>query len=441
MGGSVLAARDAFAETLLEPLTGRDSSLLPTLDSIDGAVSGYVLDLVPIRLSSSASLDEPAHPRAPLPDETMTPLIRASLRYLPEQKPRLVTGASTPHEILRLIRSSGIDLFDSSWAQRAAADHGVALDFRFPVSRRIWSESQLPGFAQRSAALNLYKPCFAMDFSRLSDDLMSAWDAHQARNGENVVHFDKWAVANGDVLVCKCIACSPEAVEAPIVHSVVEIFNVGPSESPFEPSNTLHTEAMTATHSSPSRVPSRHFSRAYLHHLLHTHEMSAHTFLAAHNLAVLDAFFSGIRSTLAATVDFESPPSTEQSNTSAPAKTVFEKEVARFEHIYDEGLLWGTSPSHWSGDTAGAGPHRVYKDKAIGILEEAEKHWREVEYLRGKGRLKREKEAALVAATGNGGSEDGAVPAEDADAQLVAGAAWGEGVPGRVGFEAPSDES
>lgn len=123
LGGSVLAAREAFAESLLEPLTGRDASQLPTLESLDGAVSGYVLDLAPIRLSS-VSLGQPAHPRAPLPHGILTPLIHASLRYLPQQKPRLVTGVSTPHEILRLIRSSGIDLFDSNWAQ-LAAHHGV----------------------------------------------------------------------------------------------------------------------------------------------------------------------------------------------------------------------------------------------------------------------------------------------------------------------------
>ena len=67
--------------------------------------------------------------------------------------------------------------------------------------------------------------------------------------------------------------------------------------------------SQATTSSRPWQPPPRHFSRAYLHHLLHTHEMSAHTFLAAHNLAVLDAFFAGIRSTLVKSLDSEYLPS------------------------------------------------------------------------------------------------------------------------------------
>jgi len=51
---------------------GRDADLLPKLDSIDEAVSGYILDLAPTCLSSSVSLGQPAHPLALLPVETMT---------------------------------------------------------------------------------------------------------------------------------------------------------------------------------------------------------------------------------------------------------------------------------------------------------------------------------------------------------------------------------
>jgi hypothetical protein len=38
-----------------------------------------------------------------------------------------------------------------------------------------------------------------------------------------------------------------------------------------------------------------HYTRAYVHHLLHTYEMFAHALLALHNLAILDAFFAGMR--------------------------------------------------------------------------------------------------------------------------------------------------
>ena len=44
--------------------------------------------------------------------------------------------------------------------------------------------------------------------------------------------------------------------------------------------------------SSPQYKP--HFTRAYIHHLLHAHEMSAHALLAMHNIQVLSAFLSGI---------------------------------------------------------------------------------------------------------------------------------------------------
>ena len=401
LGGSVLAARGAFAESLTEPLIGRDADLLPTLDSIDEAVDGYVLDLVPIRLSSAVSPEQPAHPRAPLPDVTVIPLIHTSLQYLPERKPRLATGASTPHEILHLIRSSGIDLFDSSWAQRAA-DHGVALDFRFPVGEVLWAGSQLGGVSRRSAALNLYNPCFATDFSRLSDDLMSAWDVHQTQRGKEIGEL----ATENDVLVCRCIACSPETVPAPIVHSALGISKVDSVDDEIESFSTPHGADTATTSSRPWQPPPRHFSRAYLHHLLHTHEMSAHTFLAAHNLAVLDAFFAGIRSTLVKSFDSEYLPSAGHGG--APA-SIFEKEIARFEHIYDESLLWGTAHLHSSYNTADTKPCHPGGSIFTGILEEAEKHWREVEYLRGKGRFKREKEAARAAVMGKSDSHTGSM--------------------------------
>jgi len=289
----------------------------------------------------------------------------------------------------------------------------VALDFRFPVGNGLWSESQVCGFARQSTVLNLYDPRFATDFSRLSDDMMSAWDAHQAQRGKKV---DEDAVEKDDVLVCKCIACSPEVITAPIVHSDVDVSKGNSADGEIRSSNHRQSED-TMTTPSDTQSPPRHFSRAYLHHLLHTHEMSAHTFLTAHNLAVLDAFFSGIRSTMAKTHDSEAFFSKGQSDTSAPAKTLFEKEFARFAHIYDESLLWGTSHSDSSGNIA---PHHSAGKKTTGILEEAEQHWREVDYLRGKGRLKREKEAALVAATEDSGDTVGIEPAKEIGAELVA---------------------
>jgi queuine tRNA-ribosyltransferase len=76
--------------------------------------------------------------------------------------------------------------------------------------------------------------------------------------------------------------------------------------------------------------------------------MSAHTLLTLHNLAVLDAFFAGVRRVLA-----ERPPE------------AFSEEIARFEQSYDGKL---------------------------GVLAEARKDWTAVTLARGKGRMARERE-------------------------------------------------
>lgn len=392
LGGSVLAARDAFAESMLEPLTGRDADALPTFDSIDDAVDGYVLDLVPIRLSYPSSPTLQTRSRAPLPSETLTPLVHASLRYLPERKPRLVTGASTPHEILRLVASAGIDLFDSYWAQRAA-DRGVAFDFCFPVQEQssiATTESKLIG---KPSALNLYDEKFSMDFGRLSNDLTTPWDAYQtSTKTSNTVP----KAGNSNKLVCTCIACSPENIINPTVHSTFELANSATvtlqEGDRYQSGKTLPLE--------PKPIP--HYTRAYIHHLLHTHEMTAHTFLVAHNLAVLEAFFHGIRSVLSAGVDSNTTP-----ELTAQGKTLLEYEISRFERVYDERLLWG--PARAKKTSSESLVDEGSKDVLIGVLEEGERRWREVEDLRGKGRLKREKEAALLAgnAIGSGATLEG----------------------------------
>jgi hypothetical protein len=91
------------------------------------------------------------------------------------------------------------------------------------------------------------------------------------------------------------------------------------------------------------------YTRAYIHHLLHTHEMSSYTLLHLHNLAVVEEFFVSIRTILKRSCG------------------EFEKEVRRFYDVYDS---------------------------SMGVLEEARVRWREVEDARGKGRLKRERELA-----------------------------------------------
>ena len=74
--------------------------------------------------------------------------------------------------------------------------------------------------------------------------------------------------------------------------------------------------------------------------------MSAHALLVMHNLAVLDAFFAGVRGLIS----------------DAPEK--WEAEVLKFGEQYDETIV---------------------------IFERARASWKKVELARGKGRLAREK--------------------------------------------------
>jgi Queuine tRNA-ribosyltransferase len=131
-------------------------------------------------------------------------------------------------------------------------------------------------------------------------------------------------------LYCPCAACSPVSPVSQIQHSVVD----------------EHGKDITA--GTKFQPP---YTRVYLHHLLHTPEMSTHAFLAMHNLSILDAFFTGIR-----TVIEECGP------------TAFGDEVARFCECYDEKQI---------------------------MIDEARKDWKVVDLARGKGRLAREKKHEL----------------------------------------------
>jgi hypothetical protein len=115
-----------------------------------------------------------------------------------------------------------------------------------------------------------------------------------------------------------------------------------------------------------------HHTRAYIHHLLQTHEMSAHTLLAMHNLTVLDRFFGGVREVLGV---LGSSPSASGA-TPAEAEIEDEKmkkwteEVDRFCENYDE-------------------------MKSKQVFERARSDWKDVDRARGKGRLAREKEKQM----------------------------------------------
>lgn len=290
LGGSVSAAREALSDNLLEPLEGNLATSLLHLNTLDEGVSGYVLDLVPIRLSANSTTP------------STIDLLNTSLERLPQSKPRILTGLSSPHQILEHVLHCGIDLFDSAWAQRAA-DWGVALDFTFPIPTKNL-ETEVT--AKTQVGVNLYDEKYAMDFGGLRTTFGE-------ENSER----------------CPCIACTPMYNPNPIVHHVLD-----------EPAPIQQT----------SDIP--HTSRAYIHHLLHTHEMGSHAMLTSHNLSVLSSFFDGVRNVLT------SPDGD------------LEEEVQRFGRVYADPI----------------------DASEKGVLEEGRKRWEEVDLARGKGRMKREKE-------------------------------------------------
>ncbi|KDR82278.1 hypothetical protein GALMADRAFT_276768 [Galerina marginata CBS 339.88] len=312
-GGISLPARKAFSDSLLERLFGPEAEVIKPLHSLNEGVIGYTFDLVPLRQSLEATEKRTPRPSSPtdlnpvIPSHTeqIIPLLKASLSSLPETKLRLINSTESPHEVLHYISSVGIDLFDGHWAQRAA-DVGVALDFEFPV--RTTSGSK------RDIGHNLYDERYTLDFGPLADSFLGA-----------LAQVDSKSTP-----VCPCAACSPVSSPNRIFHGV----------------DTPEFSGESARDSDAGPIYRPSYTRAYIHHLLHTHEMSAHSFLAMHNLEVLDAFFAGIRAVIAERPD------------------TWSEEVLKFCEKYDEELV---------------------------VFDSAKISWKEVELARGKGRLAREK--------------------------------------------------
>jgi queuine tRNA-ribosyltransferase len=350
-GASSIPARRAFATSLVEKLFGPEAESIKPLQTLDEGVLGYTFDLVPIRLSlETAEKKYPNNPFHPPPEESLPPtpptttaksnstsstppsevnldpvipshtdqlsrLLQASLAPLPISKLRLVNTVQTPHEILRLISSVGVDLFDAHWAQRAA-DIGVALDFTFPAP----CSSATSSSDKHDIGHNLYSPIYTHDFSSFTPRTQ-----------------------------CPCNACSPLSPTTIINHTPDHPYESRPQPQP-QPAVIKHE------HEQPKRLkPS--YTRAYLHHLLRTHEMSAHSLLVMHNIAVLDMFFDGLRTVIQRDYLYEGAVGGRGEE--------WEREVKRFEEYYDETLV---------------------------VFEEAKTMWRDVDLARGKGRLAREKQ-------------------------------------------------
>ncbi|KAM5531807.1 hypothetical protein V8D89_014506 [Ganoderma adspersum] len=351
VGGIETNARSEFAERLSEPIEHKDApGLCPPLNTLDDGVAGYVFDLLPLHITLTVEASRSKGPSSfdddllhasdrqrssPETSTQLAELLRASLDPLPADKLRVINSPVSPHEILRLVRDVGVDLVDGFWAQRAA-DIGIALDFRFPAPHPPTSQSStrkaLPPLARKNGKLdlghNLFNPLYRHDHACLASSFLDGKSAELSLDPSS---------PSPPMPLCPCHACSPHSPAERMLHSPVD----------------GHAWADV----SPSALQPP-FARAYVHHLLHTHEMSAHSLLVMHNLSVLAAFLSGIGEVLA------------RGDT---ARDEFEREVAKFEATYDEGMtLW----------------------------DEAERMWLEVEHARGKGRLAREKEKQAASTIG-----------------------------------------
>ncbi|KAF9646442.1 tRNA-guanine transglycosylase [Thelephora ganbajun] len=330
VGGINPSARQAFSQALTETLFGAEAHRVKPLKNLDDAITGYTFDLVPLR--KALKWDTAA-------DNTLVHLIQTSLESLPFGKPRIVNSVRGPQDILRLISATGVDLFDSQWAVELAT-FGVALDFTFPVPSSPTGPplTRIRDNGKTDIGHNLYDGKYATDFNRLSTLFLDGQSKSSTPTPTSVTATkQRW---------CPCAACSPVSPLIQLKHSQTD-------EHVPDPSIPLEYRPA--------------YTRAYIHHLLHTHEMSAHALLTMHNLSVVDHFFADILDTL-----------------ERDGVDKFVQEVRKFRDWYDDDVVGDDTE-----DLGEAGEVEV----AGGILgREAKSDWVSVDKARGKGRLAREKE-------------------------------------------------
>ena len=330
-GGVNPTARLAFSQALTETLFGPEAEQVKPLKSLDDAITGYTFDLVPLR--KALKWDAEA-------DNILVHLVQTSLQPLPFRKPRIANSVRGPQDVLRFISTTGVDLFDSQWAIDLAT-FGVALDFTFPVPSL---QTGPPPTRKRDNGKtdighNLYDGKYATDFNRLSTLFLDGKSRSSGLNSANIVATkQRW---------CPCAACSPMSPRIQLKHGQVDEHVPDPS---------LPLEYQPA------------YTRAYIHHLLHTHEMSAHALLTMHNLSVVDRFFADIRDVL-----------------EIDGVDKLTEEVQRFRDWYDDDEVINDTTQD---------SDEVSRVEIVGgiIGREAKSDWASVDKARGKGRLAREKE-------------------------------------------------
>lgn len=160
---------------------------------------------------------------------------------------RMLVGSRGPHEMLDAIASGSSDVLVDEWSAMCA-DEGVELSFTF-------------GFGGEAA-----------NGSPATDNLQSGGDAPMSE-------------------------CGDATLDAPPTQLGLDLFSDAFEfdKTPLSAAGRAH--ALFGTPSEGGReigVP----TRAYIHHLLHAHEMAAHVLLALHNHAHMASFMVQVRQSI-----------------------------------------------------------------------------------------------------------------------------------------------
>ena len=176
------------------------------------------------------------------PGSSRAALLAASMEPLPEGKPRHVSGLGAPLEALACIEA-GVDLIDASFCHRCTLD-GHALRFpKGPFPKGAGAKRK------RSDGDGAAKEDREEEEEEEDEEtrLATGGDAHKMNLWALAYRADTRAIVPG----CQCFTC-------------------------------------------------RHHSRAYIHHLLQAHEMTAQVLLDAHNYHHYFDFFAAARDAIGA---------------------------------------------------------------------------------------------------------------------------------------------
>lgn len=171
MGSHSLDARTQYSKALRGEITSRaTTAAIRNLGElpIDDSISGYTLS-IPSTKSGGPTTSE---------------LFAASLAPLPSSKPRVVLAAAGPHEILRLVKDVGLDLFVDEWSSYCATV-GVGLDFTFPAASFDSPSASTPPSPLPSGKRDIGHSFFDLHFDRSFVPLSSSALADIAEGAEH----------------------------------------------------------------------------------------------------------------------------------------------------------------------------------------------------------------------------------------------------------------